>query len=158
MAMHHPPASLQHPAASPLTLSDSLLCIISGGDVMRLQLHGCRTMHCTDTSMLLTRHGCQTQAHVKAIPTGQLCTYSLSLHCALCWTILWHRVAQLACLPASWLWTGREAGPGLGNAAHDEQQFEAVVRTARALLAEGGAEQAAQLARRSMAAFGRRDK
>ena len=46
----------------------------------------------------------------------------------------------------------------LGNAAHDEQQFEAVVRTARVLLAEGKVQEASLLARRSMAAFGCKDR
>ena len=46
----------------------------------------------------------------------------------------------------------------LGNAAHDRQQFEAVVRTARALLSESQLDQAGQLARRSMAAFACKDR
>lgn len=49
----------------------------------------------------------------------------------------------------------REGKAVLGNAAHDEAQFEAVVRTARALLGEGRFQEAQHLAKRSMAAFGR---
>lgn len=52
----------------------------------------------------------------------------------------------------------RDGGAVLGNAAHDEQQYEAVVRTARALLAEGKVQEASQLAHRSVAAFGSKDR
>ncbi|KAK9787253.1 hypothetical protein WJX73_002044, partial [Symbiochloris irregularis] len=62
--------------------------------------------------------------------------------------------------------TGRRAkeatrqgrGRELGNAAHDREQFEAVVRAARALLTSGRLEEAADMAQRSSSLFACKDR